>query len=510
MTSQNGLPEQSAGSRSRRRSLYEELGLEVDLFDAPDAQLADPPPRLSAPPTSGPEAANGAPADAYGYGPPSRYSVPAVGVDETESFIESLRATDDRDAGAWMGEPRAEDRELRGLRRRHADAGAAEAAPEDRAYGDEYAAAGFGRPGDPFGSVVPEPIAYAEPAGAGFTAEDLLTPRDLAGQRDGRDVLGEIRSEPVRNTPTSAQLTEESVLRRRRDHPSRGWRRAVYTLSVGQVNPGPSRAEIRERELVNRARTPLRGCHRLAVISLKGGVGKTTTTACLGSMFATLRGDRVIAMDANPDRGTLGEKIPRTSARTVRDMVNNAARLARYADVRDYTSQAPSRLEVIASDADPFVSMAFSETDYRVGIGILESYYNLILTDCGTGLLHSAMVGVLGLADSLIVVSSASLDGARSASATLDWLEHHGYDDLVRHAVAVISTVHPNGGNVDVSKLEDHFAARCCAVVRIPFDRHLEAGGIIDLDELEAPTYEAYLQLAAAVGDGFAIPPRIG
>src|SRR5262249_31582987 len=147
------------------------------------------------------------------------------------------------------------------------------------------------------------------------------------------------------------------------------------------------------------------------------------------------------------------------------------------------------------SDADPLVSMAFSENDYRVATGILEQFYNLILTDCGTGLLHSAMVGVLGLADSLIVVSSASLDGARSASATLDWLAHHGYADLVRRSVAVISTVHPGGGNVDVSKLEEHFASRCRAVVRIPFDPHLEEGAVIELDDLAPETYEAYLRL---------------
>jgi MinD-like ATPase involved in chromosome partitioning or flagellar assembly len=111
-------------------------------------------------------------------------------------------------------------------------------------------------------------------------------------------------------------------------------------------------------------------------------------------MFATLRGDRVIAMDANPDRGTLGEKIPRSSGRTVRDMVSNAERLTRYAEVRDFTSQAPSRLEVKPA-MDPFVDGVL-RTDYR-SAGI-ESY-NPIFTDCGTGLLHSAMVGVLGLAD---------------------------------------------------------------------------------------------------------------
>ena len=56
------------------------------------------------------------------------------------------------------------------------------------------------------------------------------------------------------------------------------------------------------------------------------------------------------------------------------------------------------------------------------------------MTDCGTGLLHSAMAGILGLADQIVLVSSPSVDGARSASATLDWLEAHDYGDLVRGA----------------------------------------------------------------------------
>jgi MinD-like ATPase involved in chromosome partitioning or flagellar assembly len=225
-------------------------------------------------------------------------------------------------------------------------------------------------------------------------------------------------------------------------------------------------------------------------------------------MFANLRGDRVIAVDANPDRGTLIERVPRQSGATVRHLLEARDRVTRYGDVRAFTSQSPTRLEVLASDADPSASSALSEQDYRDTVDTLERFYNLILTDCGTGLLHSAMVGVLGLADSLIVVSSASLDGARSASATLDWLEHHGYDDLVRRCVAVISTVHPGGGNVDVDRLEEHFASRCRTVARIPFDPHLEEGAIIDLDELQPATYDAYLRLAADIGDGFAIPPR--
>jgi MinD-like ATPase involved in chromosome partitioning or flagellar assembly len=52
-------------------------------------------------------------------------------------------------------------------------------------------------------------------------------------------------------------------------------------------------------------------------------------------------------------------------------------------------------------------------------------------------------------------------------------------------------------------QLEDHFAARCRAVVTIPYDPHLEAGGVLDLDELAPDTLDAYRELAAAVAEGF-------
>ncbi|MEP6762017.1 MAG: AAA family ATPase [Sporichthyaceae bacterium] len=309
---------------------------------------------------------------------------------------------------------------------------------------------------------------------------------------------------PVGPSLTGAEsLTADSVLQYQRLRPQSGWRKGLYAISRGKINLGPSPADRHQADLLAAARTPITGCHRLAVISLKGGVGKTTTTVALGAMFATLRGDRVIAVDANPDRGTLGERVPRESGATVRHLIDARDRLFRYADVRHFTSQSPTRLEVLASAADPSASLAYSEQDYRDTVATLGRFYNLILTDCGTGLLHSAMRGILGLANSLVVVSSASLDGARSASATLDWLEAHSLGDLAEEAVVVISSVRQAGGIVDVMQLEDHFAARCRAVVTIPYDPHLEAGGVLDLDELAPDTMDAYRELAAAVAEGF-------
>ncbi len=299
------------------------------------------------------------------------------------------------------------------------------------------------------------------------------------------------------------ELSSAKLIKQTKRKPQSGWRKAVFVASGHLINVGESPADLHRRELITRVNQPLRGCYKIAMLSLKGGVGKTTTTTTLGSTFSSLRGDRVIAVDANPDRGTLSQKIPLETTATVRHLLRDADRIHRYSDIRAYTSQGPSRLEVLASEQDPAVSEAFSEDDYRRTVALLEHFYNIVLTDCGTGLMHSAMKGVLDIADSLVVVSSGSVDGARSASATLDWLDVHGYRDLVSRSVAVINSVRPRAGSVDLDKLAQHFGARCRAVVRIPFDPHLEEGAEIELDRLGADTRLALLELAATVADGF-------
>jgi MinD-like ATPase involved in chromosome partitioning or flagellar assembly len=187
----------------------------------------------------------------------------------------------------------------------------------------------------------------------------------------------------------------------------------------------------------------------------------------------------------------------------VRHLLRDAEGIQRYSDVRSYTNQGPSRLEVLASETDPAVSEAFSGDDYKRTLDILERFYGIVLTDCGTGLLHSAMSAVLAKADTLIVVSSGSIDGARSASATLDWLDAHGHGNLVRESIAVINAVRPRSGKVDMQKVVDHFSRRCRAVRLIPFDPHLEEGAEIYLERMKRETREALIELAAVVADGF-------
>ena len=268
-------------------------------------------------------------------------------------------------------------------------------------------------------------------------------------------------------------------------------------------------ATQRRRELVRRAQTPVAGGHhRVAVIGLKGGVGKTTTTIGLGATLATVRGDRIIAVDASPDRGTLSDRVRLETSATVRDLLNERQQVYRYADVRAFTSQDTSRLEVLASDRDPAMSVAFSKEDYLNVARMLEQYYSICITDCSTGLVHSAMAGALSLADQIILVSSPSVDGVDSADATLDWLEVHDCGELVHNAVVVLSVIRPPSKNtVGLDSFKQHFAARCREVIQIPYDAHLEEGTEISLERLSPATTQAWLRLAAAVGEAFAWSP---
>jgi MinD-like ATPase involved in chromosome partitioning or flagellar assembly len=299
------------------------------------------------------------------------------------------------------------------------------------------------------------------------------------------------------------ELSTASLLRQNKRPPSSGWRRWLFLASGKLINLGEGPKAVSHNNLVAQVNKPLQGCYRIALLSLKGGVGKTTITATLGATFASIRGDRVVAVDANPDRGTLSQKVPLETPATVRHLLRDAEGIERYSDVRSYTSQGPSRLEVLASESDPAVSEAFSADDYSRTLDVLERFYSLVLTDCGTGLMHSAMASVLAKADVLIVISSGSVDGARSASATLDWLDAHGHEDMVKNSIAVINAVRPRSGKVDMQKVVDHFSRRCRAVRLVPFDPHLEEGAEIDLERLRRETREALIELAAVVADGF-------
>jgi MinD-like ATPase involved in chromosome partitioning or flagellar assembly len=331
-------------------------------------------------------------------------------------------------------------------------------------------------------------------------SEQQLTRRSNYSRRDS------LRGETFDTPEPAAMLTADRLIdtsSRNRPAPESGFRKFVYYLTLKSVNLGDS-LKVRERKALDaRIGAALDGGARFVpVLTRKGGVGKTTVSTLLGMALSLSREDRVIAIDANPDRGTLAERISKSTRFTVRDVVNRAAAIDGFTDFSTMVSRDVTRLDVLASDSDPMLSEAFNEGDYNVVADMAARYYSIVLTDCGTGIVHSVMRPTLQRASGLVIVSGGSVDEARLASETLTWLEANGYGDLVRNAVVALNTATQATQLVKLDEIEQHFKTRVRAVVRVPYDEALAAGSVIKFKELKKGTQQAARELAALVVDG--------
>ncbi|MGO4300528.1 nucleotide-binding protein [Leifsonia sp. RAF41] len=343
------------------------------------------------------------------------------------------------------------------------------------------------------------------PAGlAAISADDAppLPPSEpFAGSRRDR-----LRGESSLQPEPAAMLTADRLLevnRKTRPGPEGPWQRFVYNVTFRTVNLGDS-AKVRARkELDHRIQKHFEGGARFVpVLTRKGGVGKTTVTTLLGMALASAREDRIIAIDANPDRGTLSERVPRQTRSTVRDVVHKAASIGGFTDFSALVSRDETRLDILASDTDPMLSEAFDENDYNVVADLSARFYSIVLTDCGTGIVHSVMRATLQRADSLVIVSGGSVDEARLASETLTWLEANGYGELVRNAVVALNTATHATNLVKLEEIEAHFRSRVREIVRVPYDPQLAAGSVVSWKDLKPLTRLSARTLAALVVEG--------
>jgi MinD-like ATPase involved in chromosome partitioning or flagellar assembly len=329
----------------------------------------------------------------------------------------------------------------------------------------------------------------------------LPAPDDVYTRR-GRQ-RGEVSTAPEPSTMLTADRLMSNGKRKHKPAPEGFWQQFVYQVTFHAVNLGDSDAVRHRKSIDARISKNFDGGTRfVAVLTRKGGVGKTTISALLGMAMADVREDRIIAIDANPDRGTLAERITRNTRATVRDVITRARSVSTFNEFQTLISRDETRMDVLASDADPTISEAFDEDDYNVVADIAERFYSVAVTDCGTGMLHSAMSATLQRADSVIVVSGGSVDEARLASETLTWLESNGYPELVKNAVVALNTATHGTNLVKLEEIEAHFQSRVRAIARIPYDQSLATGSIIRYHSLKPNTRNAARELAAIVVDG--------
>jgi MinD-like ATPase involved in chromosome partitioning or flagellar assembly len=299
-----------------------------------------------------------------------------------------------------------------------------------------------------------------------------------------------------------------SFVREQKPRPRGGFRGMLFAMTGGAINMGPGSRQREEDELGRRISRQLQGSYNTAVLSLKGGIGKTSTTVGVGLTLAEYRGDAPCAIDANPDSGdlverALGEGIyQQASPRTITDLLRNIESVDSLTDLARYMHHA-GRLHLIAGEQDPEVSDSLTAEEYLRIRKLISGYYSVALTDCGTGVTHNAMSGILQSADNLVIAAGYAVSGAKRARSTLQWLAHHGYEDLARNAIVVITDKDEVSSRVDKDAIEEHLSGICRQLIAVPHDRGVADGDLVTLDVLKPETRRAYKEIAAAIVDGY-------
>ena len=180
------------------------------------------------------------------------------------------------------------------------------------------------------------------------------------------------------------------------------------------------------------------------------------------------------------------------------DKIHNLTDLNRF-------TQTSGRLHLIAGEQDPAVSESLTAEEYEAVRSVTDRFYPLTLTDCGTGVTHPAMKGILDNTQQIVVTSGWAVTGAKRAEQTLKWLHsaHDGaYAELATNAVLVLTDTGTATRSVNREQIIDTLGSLCRAVHLVPFDASVAKGDLVRLADLRPQTRQAYLEIGATLVDG--------
>lgn len=312
------------------------------------------------------------------------------------------------------------------------------------------------------------------------------------------------------SSPSASYSREVEDLLVRRVRPAAaasGWRKLVSVLTIGLIKPGPSAKQEQREQTFDAIRAALSGVNKVAFVSAKGGVGKTTMTVAVGNQIASLRGDRVIAVDVNTDLGDLNSRFTENGGPSANIEHLSALRDAgRFSRVREFTIQNTDRLEALASQNDPRSTYNLNAADYAATMGILETHYNVVLLDCGTAITSPLFTTIAPDVTSLVVVSAQNTAGVRGARETLRWLRAHGFGRLLPRTVVVLNGTDRGKPLINLETAEAAFREEGVGdVILVPYDQHLAEGQAIELAAMRPKTRSALISVAGAVAKSYPV-----
>jgi MinD-like ATPase involved in chromosome partitioning or flagellar assembly len=268
----------------------------------------------------------------------------------------------------------------------------------------------------------------------------------------------------------------------------RAVRRTVSSSAAREVAETTATAEVLQQAVTTG--------RQIAVTSIRGGCGKSTIAALLGTTYAHYRHDPVLMIEADPALGSLpirlGAQTLRWTTGDVADIVEPQMSLL---DVTGYLVQLPDNAWLLPGSQGQIGAMLDTRAYERVMVS-LRRYFGVTVVDCETLPAEVARVA-LSASQARVLAVPATLEGVASTYSVLEWMR-----GLPRHVIAgtvvVLTETVPHAG-LDLGKAAEKLKASGASVQVLPYDRHLAAGGAIRTELLAHSTRLAATRLAARV-----------
>jgi MinD-like ATPase involved in chromosome partitioning or flagellar assembly len=221
----------------------------------------------------------------------------------------------------------------------------------------------------------------------------------------------------------------------------------------------------------------------------------------------------------NPDWGSLRRLVGRATPRTIVDLLNDYAAVARagLGALQAYMAMF-GRLPVLLAPTNPDDMAKLTPRDYDRVVSLLSAYYGLVWCDAGTGYRDKLTQYAIQRADHLVVVSTPDEGTVVDNLESIQYLASARYaatytgllDDVELRArlledvtLVVNKAGEPGAGDAPLDPRKLRAAASACnAVLDLPYSARLKgllADGTLTMDSLPVPYRRAVKQLLVAV-----------
>ncbi|MFE6492362.1 MinD/ParA family protein [Streptomyces sp. NPDC057748] len=271
--------------------------------------------------------------------------------------------------------------------------------------------------------------------------------------------------------------------------------RAARALRVS-VSSSAAREVARSTATAETLQQPVTTGRQIAVTSIRGGAGKSTVAALLGTTYAHYRQDPVLLVEADPALGSLPLRLGADSLRwTTGDLAGIIEPQMSLLDITGYLVQLPGNAWLLPGSQGQIGAMLDTRAYERVMVS-LRRYFGVTVVDCETLPAEVARVA-LSAAQARVLAAPATLEGVTSTYAVLQWMQSLPRQ-VIAGTVVVLSELVPHSG-LDLDEAAQKLKATGAGVQVVPYDRHLAAGGAIRTELLAHATREAATRLAADV-----------